>query len=157
MAYGSGTMVDVNKSILLVFAHPDDKSFSVAGTVAKYTHRRVTVDLICTTRGEKGTRLDVGDNMRTGTAREAELRAAAGIIGIRDIYFLGYIDGELGKASTDEVTGEVLAIIRSLQPEVTAFYRLDPALKESGYQIKSGCQGKSRCRKYCFHVLSYLN
>jgi len=107
----------MNKSILLVFAHPDDESFGVADTVAKYTHSGIPVDLICATRGEKGTRLYVSDNVSTGTIRETELRSAAVIMGIRDIYFLGYVDGELEKASADEVTGKVLAILQSLQPE----------------------------------------
>ena len=71
----------MNKSILLVFAHPDDESFGVAGTVAKYTHRGVVVDVICATRGEKGTRLDVPDSTSTGATRETELRVAAAIIG----------------------------------------------------------------------------
>lgn len=111
-------MNKLNRSILLVFAHPDDESFGVAGTVAKYTHRGIPVDLICATRGEKGKRLDVPDNVSTGTAREAELREASAIMGIREIYFLGYIDGELEKASVNKVDGKVLAIIQKLQPEV---------------------------------------
>ena len=115
----------MKRSILLVFAHPDDESFGVAGTAAKYSRQGVAVDLVCATRGEKGTRLDVPDNMDTGTAREAELRAAAAIIGIRAIHFLGYIDGELEKANPDEVTGKVLAIMEKLQPEVVITFGPD--------------------------------
>ena len=40
-------------SLLLVFAHPDDESSTVAGTTAKYTQCGALVDLICATRGEK--------------------------------------------------------------------------------------------------------
>lgn len=47
----------MNRAILLVFAHPDDESFGVAGIVAKYSRAGIPVDLICATRGEKGTRL----------------------------------------------------------------------------------------------------
>jgi LmbE family N-acetylglucosaminyl deacetylase len=115
----------MEQSILLVFAHPDDESFGVAGTVAKYTQRGIPVDLICATRGEKGTRLDVPDSVSTGAAREAELRAAAAIIRIRDIYFLGYIDGELGKAGADEVTGKVLAIMQRLRPDTVITFGPD--------------------------------
>jgi two-component system KDP operon response regulator KdpE len=77
----------------LVFAHPDDESSSVAGTTAKHTQHGVSVDLICATGGEKGTRLDVPPDVDTATAREAKLRLATGMTGIRDIYLLGYMDG----------------------------------------------------------------
>ncbi len=111
--------------LLLVFAHPDDESSSVAGTTAKYTQRGVSVDLICATRGEKGTRLDVLPDVDTATAREAGLRVAAGITGIRDIYFLGYVDGDLEKANTDEVANRVMKIMRKIQPEVVITFGPD--------------------------------
>ena len=115
----------MKRSILLVFAHPDDESFGVAGTVARYTQQGVPVELICATRGEKGTRLDVPDNTDTGTAREAELRTAAAVMGIRRIHFLGYIDGELETANDDEVAGKVLSIMQEFQPEVVITFGSD--------------------------------
>jgi LmbE family N-acetylglucosaminyl deacetylase len=115
----------MKRSILLVFAHPDDESFGMAGTVKKYTQQGVPVDLVCATRGEKGARLDVPANIDTGTAREAELRVAAAIMGIRDIYFLGYIDGELDKADADEVISKIKDIMRRVQPEIVITFGPD--------------------------------
>jgi LmbE family N-acetylglucosaminyl deacetylase len=111
--------------LLLVFAHPDDESSSVAGTTAKYAQRGVPVDLICATRGEKGTRLDVPPDVDTATAREAGLRLAAGVTGIRDIYFLGYSDGDLEKADVGEVADRVMNIMRQVQPEVVITFGPD--------------------------------
>ena len=111
--------------LLLVFAHPDDESSSVAGTTAKYTQRGVSVDLICATRGEKGTRLDVPPDMDTATAREAGLRVAADITGIRDIYFLDYVDGDLEKADADEVANRVMKTMQKVQPEVVITFGPD--------------------------------
>ena len=108
----------MNKSILLVFAHPDDESFGVGGTTIKYTRAGIPVDLICATRGENGTRIEVPDGMDTGTAREAELRTAAGILGIRNIYFLDYTDGELEQVNFDEIINSVLVIMQQIQPGV---------------------------------------
>jgi LmbE family N-acetylglucosaminyl deacetylase len=115
----------MKRSILLVFAHPDDESFGVAGTVKKYTQQGVPVDLICATRGEKGARLDVPANVDTGTAREAELWAAAAIMGIRDIYFLGYIDGELDKADANKVINRIADIMRRVKPEIVITFGPD--------------------------------
>ncbi len=111
--------------LLLVFAHPDDESSSVAGTTAKYTQDGVSVDLICATRGEKGTRLDVPADMDTAKAREAGLRVAADITGIRDIYFLDYVDGDLEKADAGEVAKRVMNIMQKVQPEVVITFGPD--------------------------------
>jgi LmbE family N-acetylglucosaminyl deacetylase len=115
----------MNRSILLVFAHPDDESFGMAGTVKKYTRQGVPVDLICATRGEVGARLDVPENVDTGTAREAELRTAAAIIGIRDIYFLGYIDGDLDKSDTEQVIDKIANIMQLVEPEIVITFGPD--------------------------------
>ena len=108
----------MNRSILLAFAHPDDESFGLAGTIARYTKQGIPVDLITATRGEKGTRLGVPEGVPTGVAREAELRAAGKIMGLRDIYFLGYIDGELDRADPAEVARKIKEIIKRVEPEV---------------------------------------
>jgi len=108
----------MKRSILLVFAHPDDESFGVGGITIKYTRAGVPVDLICATRGEKGTRLEVPDDMDTGTARESELKAAAGILGIRNVYFLGYMDGGLEQVNFDEIVNSLLVIMQQIQPGV---------------------------------------
>jgi LmbE family N-acetylglucosaminyl deacetylase len=112
-------------SILLVFAHPDDESSSTGGTTAKYTERGVSVDLICATRGEKGTRLDVPPEVDTATAREAGLRAAAAITGIRNVYLLGYVDGNLEKGDTAEIASRILNIMREVQPEIVITFGPD--------------------------------
>jgi len=115
----------MKRSILLVFAHPDDESSGVAGIVKKYIQQGVPADLITATRGEKGSRLDVPDNVDTGTAREAELRAAAAIMGIRNIYLLGYTDGELDKADTQEVISKIKDIMQHVQPEIVITFGPD--------------------------------
>lgn len=115
----------MNRSILLVFAHPDDENSGVSGTVKKYTQRGVPVDLITATRGEKGSHLDVPDHIDTGTAREAELRDAAGVMGISNIYLLGYIDGELYKADIDEVASKIADIMRRVEPEIVITFGPD--------------------------------
>jgi LmbE family N-acetylglucosaminyl deacetylase len=115
----------MKRSILLVFAHPDDESSGVSGTVKKYTQRGVPVDLITATLGQKGSRLDVPENIDTGTAREAELRAAAAIMGIRNIYLLGYMDGELDKADEEKVVNKITDIMRRVEPEIVITFGPD--------------------------------
>jgi N-acetylglucosamine malate deacetylase 2 len=115
----------MKQSILLIFAHPDDESFGLAGTIHKYTRQGIPVNLICATKGERGKRLDVPAEVSTDEAREAELRRAAAILGIQDIYFLGYIDADLDKAPLEEVTDKVLDIMQRLQPAVVITFGPD--------------------------------
>ena len=40
--------------LLAVFAHPDDESMGMGGTLAKYSAEGVETTLVCATRGERG-------------------------------------------------------------------------------------------------------
>lgn len=42
------------QSLLVVLAHPDDESFPLGGTLAKYAAEGVRVVLVSATRGEAG-------------------------------------------------------------------------------------------------------
>ena len=85
----------------------------------------MAVDLICATRGEAGERLGVADDINTGKAREAELRAAAAITGIRDIYLLGYIDGQLQTADPGKMADRVLGVMRWVRPGIVITFGPD--------------------------------
>ena len=80
--------------ILAVSAHPDDETLFAGGTLAMYSAKGHDVYILETTRGEGG---EVGEPPLTtpqnlGAFREQEVREAARILGVRDIYFLPFID-----------------------------------------------------------------
>lgn len=83
--------------LLLVFAHPDDESFSCGGTIAEYVEAGWRVDLLCATRGEEGERGPLVQLARekVGETRQKELEKAGTVLGIHSITFLGYKDGTL--------------------------------------------------------------
>ncbi len=82
--------------LLAVLAHPDDESFGIGSTLAKYASEGVETYLVCATRGERGR---YGEAEKSpgmdivGKAREEELHNAANILGIKEVSFLDYIDG----------------------------------------------------------------
>lgn len=105
---------------LAVFAHPDDESFGVGGTLARYAAEGVEVHLACATRGEAG---ELGDpplcsQEELGKLREGELRAACSALGVRSLRFLECIDGRLDSYPWPTLVGEVVAAIRKLRPQV---------------------------------------
>jgi LmbE family N-acetylglucosaminyl deacetylase len=84
--------------LMCVLAHPDDESLGTGGTLAKYAAEGVETYLVTATRGERGRFGDIADrpsNDVVGRTREAELRAAAQELGVREVIVLGYPDGGL--------------------------------------------------------------
>lgn len=66
--------------LLCVFAHPDDESLGVGGTLARYASQGVEISLVTATRGEHGWFGEADDYPgphELGRLREAEFRAAA--------------------------------------------------------------------------------
>ena len=104
--------------LLLLFAHPDDESFFVAGTIARYSTAGVPVALVCATRGERGSTADLCTIEELPRVREAELRDAAGILGIQTVEMLPYEDQKLWSAPMDEIRRSLVTAIRRHRPEI---------------------------------------
>jgi LmbE family N-acetylglucosaminyl deacetylase len=122
----------MTKTILAVLAHPDDESFGLGGTLALYARRGYDTYLICATRGEVGT---VDEEHLNGfkdiaELRSAELKRAAQILGLKEVFFLDYRDSGMPGTEdnkhpnaqinhpVEEVAGKVLKYIRELKPDV---------------------------------------
>ncbi len=122
--------------LLAVLAHPDDESFGLGGTLAYYAEKGVKVYLICATRGEAG---EVTESFLEGYAsiadrRAAELRCAAGILGLSEVYFLDYRDSgmpgspdnvhpqALAAAPVPQVAAQIAHYIRLLKPQVVVTF-----------------------------------
>src|SRR5581483_4747703 len=105
--------------ILFVLAHPDDETFGSGGTIAKYSKDH-TVKLVCATRGEAGElgTPPVATREKLGSVREKELRAAAKVLGIKEIFFLNYIDRTVKKVPRKELSGKILKILEKEAPDV---------------------------------------
>lgn len=107
-------------AILFCFAHPDDESFSGAGTAMKYAAAGVRTVLVTATLGERGKMGDppVCTPEELPACRERELREAARIIGFDELHLLGYRDRELADAPPDEIRRTLVSIIRGVRPSV---------------------------------------
>jgi len=117
-------------TLLAALAHPDDESFGMGGTLALYASRGVDVHLVCATRGEVGEVDDLKGHTSVADLREAELRCAAGHLGLKGVHFLDYrdsgMDGSpdnthpqaLAAQPLEEVAAKVAYYIRQLRPQV---------------------------------------
>lgn len=114
--------------LLCIFAHPDDESMGMGATLAKYAAEGVETTLVCATRGERGWFGPEEQNPglgALGSFREGELRRAAETLGIKEIHFLDYIDGDLDQANPAEAIARIVTHIRAIQPQVIVTFPPD--------------------------------
>lgn len=107
-------------SIMTIFAHPDDEAFGVAGSLTKYSREGVATAVVAATRGEVGTIFNpaAATEENLPQVRERELRRACQIMGVREVRFLGYRDGDLENCQFEEAVGKIVQVIRELKPTV---------------------------------------
>jgi LmbE family N-acetylglucosaminyl deacetylase len=113
----------MKKTILVVIAHPDDESFPMGGTLAKYAAEGVRVVLVSATRGEAV--IPSLNAVETARLREAELSSAAQVLGVARLEFLDYLDGEFDRADQEAVVGKLLKIIQQEKPDALITFGAD--------------------------------
>lgn len=119
------------KTLLVIFAHPDDESHGPAGTIARYAAEGVEVHYLCATRGEAGM---VDDHWLThgktiANLRTLEVQHAVDELGIRSLRFMNFRDSgmagsadnlhpeSLHAAPLDEVAHRIAEHIRRVRPD----------------------------------------
>ena len=109
-----------DRRLLGVFAHPDDESRIVGGTLAKYASLGVAVSLVVATRGEVGScgEPPLCTFEELPQVREAELREACAILGVQGLTILDYRDGTLPDVDRRELIGRLVKAIRQVRPRV---------------------------------------
>jgi LmbE family N-acetylglucosaminyl deacetylase len=103
------------RRVLVVTAHPDDVDFGSAGTVAAFTSAGVDVTYCIVTDGDAG-----GSDRELARAdmaalRQDEQRAAAAVVGVSDVRFLGHPDGMV--QATLVLRRDISRVIRQVRPQ----------------------------------------
>ena len=104
------------QKILVILAHPDDPEFFCGATLAKWAaagHEIVYCLLTCGDKGAPNREIDPDELCST---RVNEQRAAAAVIGVKNVRFLGYADGYV--VPDLELRKEVTRVIRQERPDV---------------------------------------
>lgn len=105
-----------SERVLIVLAHPDDPEYFCGGTLAKWARDGKEIRYLLLTSGEKGSDDLAMTSDSTRAMRRAEQHNAAQLIGVKDIVFLGYPDGEL--ANTPDLRREIVREIRRFKPRI---------------------------------------
>jgi len=119
----------MTKRAVAAFAHPDDETFSVGGTLARAISLGWRVTAICATRGEVG-EIAAGTEatpQTLGAVREQELRAACAALGVADVRFLGYRDSGMdGTPENKDGRAYINAPDAEVVDKLAVLFREDP-------------------------------
>lgn len=110
--------------VLAVGAHPDDIDIGCAGTVAKTIQEGGEAYYLVLTDGSKGSEDPKISNQKLIKLRQQEQLHAAKILGVKSVFFLDFVDGEL--ENTHDLKVEIVRIIRLVKPTTVICW--DPAL-----------------------------
>jgi LmbE family N-acetylglucosaminyl deacetylase len=113
----------MNHTLLVILPHPDDESFPMGGTLAKYAAHQTRVTLVCATRGETGIPGVSADE--AGKIREGELRRAAEALGLNEVRFLDYRDGTLAQVDAEKLISRLTDLLCELQPDAVLTFGPD--------------------------------
>ena len=115
---------DAGRSLLAVFAHPDDEALASGGLLAWCSARGATVSLLCASRGGLG-QIDDPTRMEMGVTRARELDAAARVLGVHEVILLDHRNGFLPWVPCDVMDADIRAAIIRLQPDVVITFDED--------------------------------
>jgi len=114
-------------SVVAVVAHPDDESLIAGGTLALAARAGADCGVVALTRGELGPISDaaLATPATLGDVREAELGAAARLLGASWSACLRHPDGELPWADRDGSVDELAAALAPHAPTVLLTFGAD--------------------------------
>lgn len=104
------------RSALVLFAHPDDAEFMAGGTIARWCRDGTEVHYVVATDGSAGSNEPDMTRELMRPIRKTEQEAAARVLGVKTVTFLGEVDGTL-EVNLD-TRRKVCREVRRVRPDV---------------------------------------
>ena len=114
-ARSDGTLPQFDR-VMVVSAHPDDPDFGAGGSVARLAESGADVTYVIVTDGRQGGEDPKQKDSELIAIREKEQRAAAKVLGVKKVEFLGYKDGHL--APDLKLRRDIVRMIRKYKPDM---------------------------------------
>lgn len=113
----------MSRTLLGVWAHPDDEAYLTAGLMAEFRGRGDRVVVITATLGERGTSDPVAwPPERLAVLREHELRTSLAAVGVDELHLLGYMDGE---CTWNDGTDRIAELMAEIAPDLIVTFGPD--------------------------------
>ena len=110
----------VTRTLLGVFAHPDDETFSIGATLPRLHAEGVRTAVYVATDGDAGrsSGLPVSDPADLARIRRAEMLKAAAVLRVGRVLMPGWPDGKLGDQDEGAVVAGIVRAMRLVRPDV---------------------------------------
>ncbi|MCX7996540.1 MAG: PIG-L family deacetylase [Patescibacteria group bacterium] len=106
------------KTIVAIFAHPDDEAFCTGGTLALLAKTNI-VYLITATNGEAATdNFSPVKDKSLAEIRRDEVQTSARVLGIQEVFFLNLPDGQLNNMLYGTAVAKASEVIKHLDPHI---------------------------------------
>ena len=125
----------MNRTLMGVWAHPDDEAYTSAGLMAEFRQRGDRVVVVTATLGEHGT----GDPEqwpphRLAPVRHAELRNALAALDVDELHVLGYEDGA---CELHDGTDAIARVMTDIEPDLIVTFGPDGITGHPDHQAVS--------------------
>ncbi len=111
------------RTLLGVWAHPDDEAYLSAGLMAEFRRRGDRVVVVTATLGERGTSDPLAwPPERLAPVRRAELRRSLAAVGVEELHVLGLPDGD---CEQHDATDAIAGFITVLRPDLVVTFGPD--------------------------------
>jgi len=104
------------QKVLVLAPHPDDETIGCGGTIALYSSKGVDVHLAVISPGEN-IALEYSEDIDIAAVRRQELEVSSQILGIQNVYFLGFPDGQLA-LNKEGIEEKLKDIIDEINPDI---------------------------------------
>ncbi|MFK4293685.1 bacillithiol biosynthesis deacetylase BshB2 [Bacillus sp. RC250] len=157
-------MMKNERHVLVVFPHPDDESYCVAGTILAYTEQKVPFTYVCLTLGEMGRAMGnppFATRESLYAIREKELKSATNILGIKDLRMMGYRDKTLEFETPRELRSVIQKYVEELNPSlVISFYpgyAVHPDHDATGEAVARALANIPENKRPTFYAVAFSN
>lgn len=106
----------MTKVVLSIAAHGDDAEFKSGGTLAKMAAQGHDVYMVVATNNDRGSMRLSSEELKAIARVEAE--AAAAVLGAKEVFMLGYTDGDLCDVKPSVLRGKLMHLIRRLKADI---------------------------------------
>jgi len=126
------------RTLLGVWAHPDDEAYCSSGLMGRVRDHGGRVVVVTATRGERGTAdPEAWPPERLGRLRETELRSSLAEADVHEHQWLSHRDGELADVSPSRGAAEIAWIIEAVRPDVIVTFGPEGMTGHSDHRVIS--------------------
>src|SRR4051812_7443914 len=124
------------RTLMGIWAHPDDEAYLSAGLMAEFTRRGDRVVVVTATLGEHGTSDPAAwPPRRLAARRHRELRDSLAALGVDELRLLGYEDGDCAR---HDGTAAIAAHIADVEPDLIVTFGPDGMTGHPDHRAISG-------------------